>query len=316
MSNRTMIAVRLHQYGRPAELKYETDVPVPIPGEQELLIRVHAAGVNPVDWKICDGYGKDRLRHKLPLILGWDASGVVEAVGSGVHRLKIGDAVYSRPDIARDGGYAEHMVARESEVALKPSSLDHIQAAAVPLAALTAWQSLFDAADLSAGQRVLIHAAAGGVGHFAVQLAKWKGAQVIGTASASHHSFLHEIGADEAIDYTQEQFEKTLQPVDVVFDLIGGDTQRRSWSVLKRGGTLVSIVEPPADELARRHGVHGKYVFVQPNAAQLGELAGLIDHGQVRPVVQTILPLQKVHRAHELSRASHVCGKIVLQVVS
>jgi NADPH:quinone reductase-like Zn-dependent oxidoreductase len=179
---KTMQAMRIHTYGGPEVLKYE-DAPLPKPGSGEVLVRVHAAGVNPVDWKIREGYFKGTMNHPLPLILGWDLSGVVEATGSGVEGLKKDDEVYSRPDIARDGAYAEYIVVQETEVALKPKSIDHVHAAAIPLAALTAWQSLFDSAGLSAGQKVLIHAAAGGVGSFAVQLAKWKGAYVIGTAS-------------------------------------------------------------------------------------------------------------------------------------
>ncbi|MGH8611429.1 MAG: NADP-dependent oxidoreductase [Gammaproteobacteria bacterium] len=203
---KTMKAVRIHTYGGPDVLKYE-EVPRPSPGAGEVLIRVRAAGVNPVDWKIREGYLKGRVDHSLPLVLGWDLSGVVEATGPGVTRLKAGDEVYSRPDITRDGAYAEYIVVRETEVALKPKSIDHIQAAAIPLAALTAWQSLFDAAGLSAGQTVLIHAAAGGVGSFAVQLTNWKGAHVIGTASKRNQDFVRNLGADETIDYQTTRFE-------------------------------------------------------------------------------------------------------------
>ena len=310
----TMKAVRIHTYGGPEVLKYE-EAPRPKPGAGELLIRVHAAGVNPVDWKIREGYFKQRLNYSLPLILGWDLSGVVEATVPGIVRLKAGDEVYSRPDFSRDGAYAEYIVVRESEVALKPRSIDHIHAAAIPLAALTAWQSLFDTAGLGAGQKVLIHAAAGGVGSFAVQLAKWKGTYVIGTASGRNQEFLRKLGADQTIDYQTTHFEDVVHDVDVVFDTIGGDTQRRSWKVLKKGGILVSIVGPPSAEEAVAHGVRQASVFVQPSATQLTELANLVDSGKLKPVVETVLPLSEARRAHELSQTGHTHGKIVLRVV-
>jgi NADPH:quinone reductase-like Zn-dependent oxidoreductase len=310
----TMKAVRIHTYGSPEVLKYE-EAPRPKPEAGELLIRVHAAGVNPVDWKIREGYFKHRLNYSLPLILGWDLSGVVEATGPGIVRLKAGDEVYSRPDIARDGAYAEYIVVRETEVALKPKSIDHIHAAAIPLAALTAWQSLFDAAGLGAGQKVLIHAAAGGVGSFAVQLAKWKGAHVIGTASGRNQEFLRKLGADQTIDYQTTRFEDVVHDVDVVFDTIGGDTQRRSWRVLKKGGILVSIVDPPSAEEAAAHGVCQAFVFVQPSATQLTELANPVDSGKLKSIVETVLPLSEARRAHELSQTGHTHGKIVLRVV-
>jgi NADPH:quinone reductase-like Zn-dependent oxidoreductase len=310
----TMKAVRIHTYGGPEVLKYE-EAPCPKPGPSELLIRVHAAGVNPVDWKIREGYFKQRLNHSLPLILGWDLSGVIETTGPDSVRLKAGDEVYSRPDFSRDGAYAEYIVVRETEVALKPKSIDHIYAAAIPLAALTAWQSLFDAAGLSAGQMVLIHAAAGGVGSFAVQLAKWKGAHVIGTASKRNQDFVRNLGADQTIDYQTTRFEDVVHEVDVVFDTIGGDTQKRSWKMLKKGEILVSIVDPPSAEAAAAHGVRQASVFVQPSATQLTELANLVDSGKIKPIVETVLPLSDARRAHELGQTGHTRGKIVLRVV-
>jgi NADPH:quinone reductase-like Zn-dependent oxidoreductase len=255
------------------------------------------------------------LHHAFPLILGWDLSGVVESLGSGIARLKVGDEVYSRPDISRDGAYAEFIVVKESDLALKPRSIDHIHAAALPLAALTGWQTLFDAGGLSSAQRVLIHAAAGGVGHIAVQLAKWKGAHVIGTASARNHEFVVKLGADQVIDYDTERFEEVIQPVDVVLDTVGGDTQERSWKVLKRGGILVSIVSPPNVETALQHGVRQAFVFTQPNAAQLAEVAKLADAEKLKVIVETILPLSDATRGQELSEHGHGRGKIVLRVI-
>jgi NADPH:quinone reductase-like Zn-dependent oxidoreductase len=308
-----MKAVRIHRYGGPEVLVYE-DAPRPKPRRGEVLIRVHAAGVNPVDWKAREGY-LNKMHPSLPLIVGWDVSGVVETTGFGVTRLKQRDEVYSRPDLSRDGAYAEYIVVKESEVALKPKSIDHIQAAAIPLAALTAWQSLFDAAQLKSGQSVLIHAAAGGVGSFAVQLAKWKGAHVIGTASKRNHDFLRKLGADETIDYTATRFEDAVHDVDVVLDTMAGDTQKRSWNVLRKGGILVSILTPPSPEEAIAHGVLQAYVFVQPNVAQLTEVAQLVDSGKLRSIVETVLPLSEARRAHELSQTGHTRGKIVLRVV-
>ena len=227
-----MKAIRIHNYGGPEVLQYE-DAPRPKPQAGEVLIRVHAAGVNPIDWKVREGHMKDFWPHKFPLILGWDLSGVVEELGRGVSRFKIGDEVYSLPDPTRNGAYADYIVVRESELALKPNSLHHIRAAAVPLAALTAWQSLFDTAQLQPGQRVLIHAGSGGVGHFAVQLAKWKGAHVFATASTKNQDLLRELGVDEPIDYTQQRFEDVARNIDIVLD-----THRR-----RNAGTLLVSFE-------------------------------------------------------------------------
>jgi NADPH:quinone reductase-like Zn-dependent oxidoreductase len=311
---KTMKAVCIYSYGGPDVLVYE-DAPRPHPAEGEVLVRIHAAGINPVDWKIREGHLKEMLHHSFPLVLGWDLSGVVESLGPATHRFKVGDAVFSRPDIARDGAYAEFIVVKESDLALKPKSLDHIHAAALPLAGLTAWQTLFDAGGLTAGQRVLIHAAAGGVGHVAVQLAKWKGAHVIGTASAKNHAFLRKLGVDQVVDYDTEKFEDVVQPVDVVLDPMGGETQARSWKVLKRGGILVSIASPPDAEIATKHGVRQAFVFTQPNAGQLAEIAALADAEKLKVIVETILPLSDATRGQEMSERGHGRGKIVLRVI-
>jgi NADPH:quinone reductase-like Zn-dependent oxidoreductase len=312
-TSQTMKAIRIHNYGRPEVLQYE-DAPRPKPQVGEVLVRVHAAGVNPIDWKVREGEMKDIWPHTFPLILGWDLSGVVEELGKGVSQFKIGDDVYGLPDPTRGGANADYIVVRESELALKPKSLHHIRAAAVPLAALTAWQSLFDAAQLQPEQRVLIHGAAGGVGHFAVQLAKWKGAQVIGTASAKNHEMLYELGADELIDYTQQRFEDVARNIDIVLDTIGDETQERSWSVLKRGGILVSLIQPPSEDKAKKLGVRAAIVASHPNGEQLAEISKIIDAGKLAPVIDRILPLSEARRAHELSQSGHTHGKIVLRV--
>ena len=311
--SQTMKAVRIHEYGGPEVLQYE-DAPPPKPQSGEVLIRVHAAGVNPFDWHVREGQVKDVFPHSFPFVPGWDVSGVVEEVGAGVTQFKPADEVYSVPDPLRDGAYAEYIAVRESEVALKPRSLHHIHAAAVPLAALTAWQTLCDTAKLEPGQRVLIHAAAGGVGHFAVQLAKWKGAHVIATASTKNHELLRELGADETIDYNRQRFEDVARNIDIVLDPIGGVTQERSWQLLKKGGALLSIVQPPSAEKAKELGVRAAFVASHPNGAQLTEIAKLIDAGKIKPKVDRILPLSEARRAHELSQSGHTRGKIVLRV--
>jgi NADPH:quinone reductase-like Zn-dependent oxidoreductase len=317
---KTMKAVRIHAYGGPETLQYE-DAPRPVPGAGEVLVRVHAAGVNPVDWKAREGYLKS-MNYPLPLVLGWDLSGTVAELGAGVTSFAVGDAVYARPDIGRNGAYAEYVAVKASELAKKPVSLDHVQAAAVPLAALTAWQALFEArapyssANLKAGQTVLVHAGAGGVGTFAIQLAKWKGARVIATGSAKNARFLSELGADQVVDYTAGRFEDAIrEPVDVVFDTVGGETLARSWSVVKKGGVVVSIVSRPSEEDAQRHGARAAYVFVQPHAEQLAVIGKLIDQKTIGPVVAEVLPLADARVAHEKSKAGHVRGKIVLRVV-
>lgn len=309
----TMKAVRIHDFGGLDVLRLE-EVPRPQPGPGEVLVRVHAAGVNPVDRLVREGAMRGQLNQRLPLTLGWDVSGVVEETGPGVARLKKGDAIYAHPDMARDGAYAEFMVVRESEAALKPRSLGHVQAAAVPLAGLVAWQALYDTAQLQKGQTVLIHGAAGGVGTLAVQLAKARGAYVIATASARNHAYLRLLGADQVLDYHTTRFEEVVSGVDVVLDPIGEDTLARSFRVLKRGGVLVSLVEEPPQEKARAYGVRAVHVFVHPSAQQLTELARLIDAGRLAPHVSDVLPLADARRAHERGQSGHARGKLVLRV--
>ena len=310
-----MKAVRIHQYGGPEVLSFE-EIQRPTPGAGELLIKVRAAAVNPGDWKVREGYLKEYFPLSLPATIGADFSGTVEATGPGVTLFKRGDEVYSyNSDLTKSGAYAEYTLANESEVALKPKSVDHVHAAAIPVGSQTAWQALFDTAKLRAGQKVLIHAAAGGVGMFAVQFAKAKGAYVIGTASGKNQAFLRELGVDEAIDYEKTRFEDAVHDVDVVFDTIGGEVQERSWKVLKKGGSLISIVAPPSAEQAAKYGVRASfYVLSRANPANLAEIASLVDSGRVKTVVDTILPLDEARRAHELSAQGHVRGKIVLKV--
>jgi len=312
--NTTMKAVRIHVYGGPEMLHYEENVPRPVFGSDDLLIRVRAAAVNPVDWKIREGWLQGFLHHNLPLTLGWDVSGEVVEIGPEVSGFAVGDEVYARPNIERDGAYAEYIAVKANEVAFKPVTLDHIHAAAVPLTALTAWQALVDTAQLQAGQTVLIHAAAGGVGSLAVQLAKARGARVIATASAVNIGLVTELGADEFIDYTQTRFEEAAKNVDVVLDTIGGDTQERSWQVLKPGGILISVVSPPLETVAADRGVRSAFVFIHPSGEQLTAITRLIDEGRMKPLIHTVLPLNEVRQAHAISQGGHARGKIVLRV--
>jgi len=307
----TMKAVRVHEYGGPEVLHYE-DAPRPVPGPGEVLVRIHAAAINPVDWKVRAGQVKNWLRYTLPMIPGWDFSGVVEFAGpdSG---WKHGNEVFGRPDISRDGAYAEYIAVRASELAYKPKSIDHVHAAAVPLTALTAWQSLFDNANLSAGQRVLIHAAAGGVGSFAVQLAKWKGAWVAGTASGRNQEFLRELGVDQPVNYETTRFEDIVRDVDVVLDTMAGETRDRSWRTLKPGGILVSLLGAPSVEEATAHGVRGAGPLVKPDPAQLTEIARLVDSGKLKVFIDAVFPLAEASKAQELSETGHLRGKIVLR---
>ncbi len=308
----TMKAVRIHEFGKPGVLVYE-DAPRPQAGPGEVLVSIHAAGVNPVDWKIRSGMFRG-MNAPMPMILGFDISGVVESVGADVQQFRQGDEVFAYMSLRRGGGYAEFVAVPEGELAIKPKSIDHVHAAGVPLAGLTAWQALFDTAGLKEGQTVLIHGGAGGVGHFAVQMARARGAKVIATASAPNHEFLKSIGADQCIDYRTQKFEEHVKDVDVVLDTIGGDTQARSFQVLKPGGYLVSIVQPPDPELLAQHEIKGRVILVQPNGKQLAEIAALVDQGKVKPHVSETVPLRDAAHAHIQSQGGHTRGKIVLKV--
>ncbi len=311
----SMKAVRIHQFGGQDTLQYE-EAPRPEPREDDVLIRAHAASVNPIDVMVRAGYMKDWFSITPPLIPGFDVSGTIAAAGLQVTNFEIGTPVFARADGNRNGTYAEYVAVRAADVVRKPQSLDHVHAAAVPHAGLTAWQALFEVAQLTAGQTILIHGAAGGVGHFAVQFAKGRGARVIATASSHNHAFLRELGADELIDYTATRFEEVVHDVDIVIDTVGGETQQRSWTTLKPGGMLASTVQPPAEESALAHGVRSAFVVTQGNVGQLAEIGKLIDAGQVRPVVSTNLALQDARQAHALIEAKHTRGKIVLQILN
>ncbi|GHO97844.1 NADPH:quinone reductase [Reticulibacter mediterranei] len=316
-----MKAIQVHTFGGPEVLTYQ-DVPRPTAGVGEVLIRVQAAGVNPAEWKAVSGLTRRVREVPLPFIPGWDVSGIIEEVGPDVTAFQQGDAVYGllRFPSPSAGTYAEYTTGPVADLALKPTSIDHIQAAAVPMAALTAWQGLFVHGRMEAGQTVLITGAAGGVGHFAVQLAKSKGARVIGVASGRHAAFLHELGVDQFIDYTSTSPEGAVHDVDLVVDTAGGMNGDPLLSVLKPGGTLIPIsANQFSPERVAQAGVSivttiGPVMQVRSSGAQLVEIGKLIDAGQVRVAIDTVVPLAEAARAHERSAAGHVRGKIVLAI--
>lgn len=303
-------AIRIHNYGESDVLTLET-IAQPEPQPNEVLIRVQAAGVNPLDWKIRAGYMKEIFPMPLPFTPGMDVAGIVEAIGADVKALQVGQEVYGE---LRMGAYAQFATAPQDAIALKPQTLDFVQAASVPMVAMTAYQGLFDYGDLKPGQTVLIHAASGGVGMFAVQFAKWKGAHVIGTASAANAEFVQSLGADQVIDYNATPFEQVVENVDVVLDTLGGDTQARSYSMVKPGGILVSTAAPPNAQKAQERGIRAEMMNMKPSASLLEEIASLLDSGQVKTLVAQTFSLSEARQAQELSQGGHVRGKIVLQI--
>lgn len=309
-----MKAIQIHEFGGHEVLKYE-DAPRPAPAEDEVLIKVFASGVNPIDYKIREGHAQGKFPINFPLIPGWDVSGEVEEVGSDIKNFRKGDEVYGRPDPTRNGTYAEYVVVKAAFVNRKPQSIDHDKAAGVPLAGLTAWQALFDHGDLQPGQKVLIHAASGGVGSFAVQFAKWKGAYVIGTASKDNVDFVKKLGADKVLDYKKVNFEEKLKNLDLVIDLVGGDTQKKSLDVIKKGGKMVTTVGPQFPDIAKEKGVILTGFMATSDPEDLEQIAQLIDSGKVKPVISQILPLAKAAEAQELIEKGHMRGKIILKVV-
>lgn len=306
----TMKAVRIHDFGDSDKLVYET-APVPSFLPDEVLIKVHAAGVNPVDWKIRDGIFK--LGHQLPLILGWDVAGTIENTGSLITQFKTGDKVFCRADLSRDGAYAEYIAVRGFELALAPGTIELQEAAGIPLAAQTAWVGLFEQGNLKKKQTVLIHGASGGVGTFAVQLAKIAGAYVIGTTSGKNVELVKSLGADEVIDYKTEDFTRKVQEVDLVFDTVGRETQAKSWAVIRKNGTLVSTVGADEKE-GVKHNVNAKSFMLVSNGARLQAIAALVDKNLLRVVIDKEFPLSEVKAAHDLSKTGRAKGKIILKV--
>lgn len=306
----TMLAYRIHRFGGPEVFKSEK-IDVPEPGPGEVLVRVQTASVNPVDNKTRAGKYPVIREDKLPYTLGRDFAGKVERVGAGVGEWKSGDVVFAFVGQGQ-GAFAEFVVVEASALAHRPKTLDAVAAGAVPLAALTAWQGLFDHGALERGQRVLIHAGAGGVGHFAVQFAKHAGAEVFVTASGDGLEFVRSLGADHVIDYHAQRFEDVATDMDLVFDLVGGETQTRSWSVVTRGGALISTLTEPSQTEATSRGARAARYTARPDGAQLAEIGSLIDEGKVRVKVVDTYPFDAAAEALARLESGHVHGKIVI----
>ena len=305
-----MQASRFHEYGPPDVLRLE-ETPRPEPGEGQMLVRVHAAGVNPIDWKLRAGYLQAFMPVELPHIPGFDLAGTVEALGTGVAGFAVGDAVFGRGV----GTYAQYAVAPATTLAPKPAAVSFEQAATLPVGGVTAWAGLFAAAELERGQRLLVHGGAGGVGSFVVQLAHWKGAHVIATASAANAEFVRSLGADEVVDYAAVRFEDVVSDVDVVYDTVGGDVTEHSWGVLKPGGILVVIAGMPDTATAEARGVRTSGTNApEVTSPILQELARLAEAGDLRPQVGPTFPLADAAGAHALSETGHGRGRIVLTV--
>lgn len=308
-----MRAVQINQYGGTETLQL-VQIDTPKINADDILIQVKSAAVNPVDWKIREGYLQEFIPYALPVTLGWDVAGIVTEIGADVRDFKVGDEVFSRPDINRNGSYADFIAVKADEVVLKSAKLDFAQAAALPLAGITAWQCLVDVGQLQAGQRVLIHAGAGGVGHLAIQIAKAKGAIVIATASATNQALLVQLGADQAVDYTKAPLSEQIEAVDLVIDTMGGTVQDDSWALLKKGGMLVSVTEPPSEEKAKEFAVKGEFVFIEPSSRILRELNALVEADKLTPIIEHRFSLEQIVEAHQQSQSGRTRGKIVIEI--
>jgi len=311
MSKRMIHAIRVHQYGGPEQLKLE-QIPCPEPQPGEVLVRVHAAAVLPVEWKIRQGAFHAFQPAAFPYIPGSAFAGIVDEVGPGVTTFRSGQAVFGR---SSQGTYAEYTTASAEAIALKPASLAFAEAAAISGGATTAWEALFDRGELQAGQRVLILGAAGGVGSFAVQLARWKGAQVIGTTGTANVDFVRSLGAEVVVDYTSTPLEQVVRDVDLVVDAVGGQALESAWPVVKRGGTLISTAGQPSQEKARELGIRALFFTgSRPSSERLQAIAQLIDAGQLKVTLGRIFPLREASLAHALSQSGHGRGRIVLHI--
>jgi NADPH:quinone reductase-like Zn-dependent oxidoreductase len=309
---KTMKAVVAHEYGGPEVLKLE-EVPVPEPKENEVLVRVIASGVNPADPLILSGKFAKEFGTHLPLILGYDMAGVVAKAGAKCIRLKVGDPVYAY--LLWGGGWAEYCISNEGESAIKPKSVNFVDASAVPLAALTAWQALIDIGKIQGGQTVLIHGGSGGVGSFAIQIAKARGARVIATASTANQDLLKQLGADVAIDYTKPNWETTVHDVDFALLPVGGETMKRTYGVMKKGGTIATLISRADPAELEKRGIRGAPVFSHPDANELAEITKLIEAGKIKPIVSQVLPLSEAAKADAQAETHHTRGKIVLKIV-
>ncbi|UOQ45248.1 NADP-dependent oxidoreductase [Halobacillus salinarum] len=310
-----MKAIVIEKYGDKDQLK-EKEVSIPEVKDNQVLVEVKATSINPIDWKLREGFLKDKLDFDFPIILGWDAAGIVKKVGRGVTEFKEGDRVYARPATTRQGTYAEYTTVDQHLLALMPENITFEEAAAVPLAGQTAWQCLVDFGGIGEGDQVLIHAGSGGVGHYAIQIAKALGAQVAATASGENQSWVKELGTDRFINYKEEDFAEVLSGYDFVLDTLGGDIQEKSYQVLKEGGKLASIVQPPEGESAEKHGVEAEFVWLEESGRKLEKLSNLIVNGKLSSVIGHKLPLTEngLKEAHEISESHHAKGKIVIHV--
>jgi NADPH:quinone reductase-like Zn-dependent oxidoreductase len=315
-----MKAVTIEEFGGKEKLNL-TEVPTPQPAENEVLVRINAAGINPVDWKIREGWLKDLLPHEFPIILGWDLAGVIEETGDGVDRLKKGDQVYAynRRPVVQQGTYAEYAAVPEDYITQSPQSLSFEESASIPLAALTAYQAVYDAVELQQGQSILIVGASGGVGGFAVQFAHLIGATVTAIASEKNHAYLQGLGAQHAICYTKGDFQDSFKEIcpsgaDVVFDLIGADALKKAGDCVKEGGKIVSITDDPRSHVSEEKNIQSHFVFVEPKVPQLDHIRELVDSGKLKTHLSAVHPLSDVHKAHAEMESGHTCGKIVLKV--
>ncbi|WP_082232556.1 NADP-dependent oxidoreductase [Halobacillus massiliensis] len=310
-----MKAIVIEKYGSTEQLK-EKEMQIPEIEDNQVLVELKATSINPIDWKLREGYLKEKVDFEFPIILGWDAAGIVRKTGANVSKFKEGDRVFSRPELTRLGTYAEYAAIDEHVLAHLPEEISYEQAAAVPLAGLTARQCLVDSAGIQEGDKVLIHAGSGGVGHYAIQIAKSFGAYVATTASGKNQEWVEELGVDRFINYKEENFEEVLEDFDIVLDTLGGDIQEKSYSILKEGGRLASIVQPPDQETAEKHGVKAEFVWLEPDGEKLAQLGNLMVKGEMISKVGHTFPLSEegLREAHRLSESHHAVGKIVIKI--
>ncbi len=308
-----MKAAYIEAYGGSDQLKIG-ELPTPEIGQKDILIEVHAASVNPVDWKIREGYLKGMLNFQMPLVLGWDVAGTVAALGSEVSSFKIGDEVFSRSDISRQGTYAELVTVEAQLVVAKPESLSFEEAASLPLVAHTAWEVMFETMDLQKGNKIFIGAGSGGVGTVAIQLAHARGAQVITSTSTPNLEWVRKLGADEVIDHTTHNPNDLVRDMDYVFDTMGGADQNEMYAKLKHGGQLVSISKQPEEAAAKTAGVRVAYVFMQPTGARLEKIAESVRRGELKPVIDQVFALEQIREAHDYAERGHTKGKVVIRV--
>ncbi len=313
--NYQMKAVIINKYGNVDELKME-NIAIPEIADDEVLVEVKATSVNPIDWKLREGYLAEGIPLKFPIVLGWDVAGVITRIGQKVTGFKTGDKVLARPDLTNRGTYAEYTAVKEDKLAMLPENVSYEEAAALPLAGLTAWQGIYENLEVKPGQTVLMQGGAGGVGIIAIQLMKHIGAHVITTASAKNKEFLESLGAEQVIDYHDTDFSQVLSNVDAVFDTIGGDTLKKSYSVLKQGGRLVTISGDIDEKLAAEKDITAKSIWLHPNGKQLTELVNLVNDGVVKVIIDSTHPFTEdgVKAAQEVSESHHAKGKIVISM--